>query len=226
MKRLLAVALALFASQLTGCSLLGIELCPADQDLGTLKLVRPRFSVYRGDETLTFANLANEKRVLGNYSYPVPSGSQKLVLTTPCNKSVFIKQEVYYNVPYTFVLFRENKAQYLTSQIYYSFGIEDMRIDQSTNDTLFAETLTVNNGYRLPNTRLRVLIADRGRNSARFSPARLADLLNYRIIADTLLGGQRYKQVYCVKESPTLFFAYPEGIVAFKDEQEWWYRVP
>lgn len=194
--------------------------------MGRLKLTNPTFSPYRGNETLTFANKSGNQLTLTNFEYALMSTEQRLVVSTPCYKSDWNKQQIYYDSPRMYASYRQSKSDY-GNTIYYSFGIQDLRVNQTGSDTLLAEDLTISNNFIRPNSMLRVLVSDRG-NLARFDPVKsqYPRLINFRIIPDTLLGSQSYKQVYCSRQSPTLFFTQKEGIVAFKDEQEWWYHLP
>jgi hypothetical protein len=212
-------------SSLMGC-FLGIESCPEDQKIGQLRLTNPTFSPYRGNEVLTFSNQSGNQLRLTNFEYATLSTEQRLVVSTPCYKSDWNKQVIYYDSPRIFVSYRQSKSDYLNT-IDYSFGIQDLRVDQSTSDTLLAEDLTIYNNFNRPSSGLRVLVSDRG-NRARFDSIRgqYPQLIQYRLIADTVLNGRPYKRIYCLKVSPTLFFTKSEGIIAFKDQQDWWYRTP
>ncbi len=210
---------------LDGC-FLGFDPCPGDQKLGDLQLTNPDFSPYRGNETLNFVTKAGEQMSLTNFESALLSTRQQLIISTPCYKSDFVKQRIYYDVPRLSVSYRKNKNDYLNT-LHYSFGIQDLRTDQTSSDTLFAEDLTISNTFNQPSAQFRVLVSDRG-NRARFDPVKsqYPRLIQYRIIQDTLLNGRSYKQVYCAKESPTVYFTTREGIVLFKDKQQWWYRSP
>lgn len=178
---------------LDGCSLLGIDPCPRDQKLGDLQLTNPNFSPYRGDETLVFANQMGKTISLTNFDYSYLSTHQRLVVSTPCYKSEFIKQQVYYEVPRVFISYRLSKADYRNT-ISYSFGIQDMRIDYAKNDTILAEDLTIYNTFIRPNSELRILVSDRS-NRAQFDPVKgqYPRLTKYRVISDTTINGQLYR---------------------------------
>jgi len=223
MKAIGRLSVAGIMAMLTSCFLEGIKLCPKDENRGRLKLTNPTFSPYQGNEVLKFTNQSGHLLTLTNFEYDVLSTHQRLIMSTPCYKSDFVKQQIYYEIPRLYVSYRQNKSDHL-STIMYSFGIQDLRLDHSSNDTLLAEDLTIINNFTKPSTTLRILVSDRG-NQARFDPikSQYPRLINYRMISDTVLGGHSYKQVYCSKELPSLFFTRQEGIVAFKDDKEWWY---
>lgn len=208
---------------LDGCFLL-IDPCPKDQKLGDLQLTNPGFSPYKGNETLVFTNQAGEQISLTNFEYNTLSTRQRLVVSTPCRKSDWVKQQIYYDVPRVFISYRPSKTNYLTT-LNYSFGIQDLRTDQARSDTVLAEDMTISNTFVRPSTLLRVLVSDRG-NRARFDTVngQYPGLIRYRIIADTTLNGRAYKRVYCADQSPTVYFTTKEGFVAFKDQQQWWYK--
>lgn len=209
---------------LDGCSLIGIEPCPKDQKLGDLQLDNPNFSPYRGNESLVFENQSGKNISLTNFEYGNLSPHQRLVVSRPCYTSEFINQEIYYDVPRVFFTYSLRKSDYRNT-INYSFGIQDMRNDYDKADTILAEVLTIDNSFTRPNSALRILISDRG-NRANFDPVKgpYLRLTQYRVINDTTLNGRPYKQVYCANEAPTVYFNTKEGILAFKDEQEWWYK--
>lgn len=208
---------------LDGCFLI-VDPCPRDQKLGDIQLTNPTFSPYRGDETLTFINQTGQKMSLTNFEYSNLSTHQRLVVSTPCYKSDWVNQQVYYDVPRLFVSYRLDKTNYLNT-LDYSFGIQDLRIDQTKSDTILAEDMTVTNNFTRYSSQLRVLVSDRG-NQRLFDPVKgqYPRLIQYRVISDTLLNDKLYKQVYCAKELPTIYFTNKEGIIAFKDQQQWWYK--
>lgn len=222
---ILLTALIGVSTGLIGC-FLGIESCPKDQSLGLLKLTNPTFSPYQGNETLTFASQSGNQLILSNFEYGTLSNQQRLIISIACSKGEWNRQDIYYDSPYTFIPFRQSKTDYRHT-ISYSFGIQNLRVNPSVSDTVLAEHLSIYNNFTQRTTELRVLVSDRG-NLARFDPVKsqYPSLVNYRIITDTLLGSQSYKDVYCSKGAPTLFYNQQYGILAFKDEQQWWYRVP
>jgi len=209
---------------LDGCSLIGFDSCPKDQKLGDLQLTNPGFSPYQGNETLVFVNQSDQKITLTNFDTAFLTTRRRLVITMPCSINVFIEQEVYYDVPKVFFSYRLSSTDYRNT-LNYSFGIQDLRPDPSKPDTILAETFSITNSFTRPGSALRILVSDRG-NRANFDKVKGAYPLHtqYRIISDTTLNGQRYQQVYCANESPTVYFTSKEGIVAFKDEQEWWHK--
>lgn len=224
MKRIVQfVTVVSFSLCLDGCFLV-LDPCPKDQKLGDLQLTNPNFSPYRGNETLVFTSQTGQKISLTNFEYSTLSTRQRLVVSTPCYKSDWVKQQVYYDTPRIYISYRQNKSDYRNT-LDYSFGIQDLRTDQAKSDTILAEDMTVTNNFSRSGSQLRVLASDRG-NQARFDPVngQYPRLIQYRVISDTTLNGKIYEQVYCSKESPTVFFTTKEGIVAFRDQQQWWYR--
>ncbi|RYC66576.1 hypothetical protein [Spirosoma sordidisoli] len=218
-----SITMVILCVCLDGCFLI-LDPCPKDQKLGDLQLTNPNFSPYRGDETLVFINQTGQKISLTNFEYSTLSTRQRLVVSTPCYKSDWVKQQVYYDVPRVFISYRLSKTNYLTT-LDYSFGIQDLRMDQARSDTILAEDMTISNTFVKPGTLLRVLVSDRG-NRAKFDTVngQYPRLIQYRVISDTAFNGNLYKQVYCSKELPTIYFTTKDGIIAFKDQQQWWYK--
>lgn len=213
--------------------------CPPDENLGKLNLVSPDFAPYKGNETLTFTNAAGSRLTLSNYEYTGRAQERQLVLSMPCYKSEQLRQQIYYITPQVSVSYRTAKTD-LSGSIYYSYGIEDLRVDPDVRsnrpDTVLAEVLTIYNNFTKPNTPLQVLASDRGNRSkfnltaSQYNP--YPGFVAYRTISDTVINGRAYKDVLCSTQtlnalqsaaSPTLYFTRKEGIIAFKDDRQWWY---
>ncbi len=214
--------------------------CPPDENLGKLTLVSPDFTPYKGNETLTYQNAAGNRVTLTNYEYTGRAQERQLVLSMPCYKSELLKQQIFYQTEHRSASYRTAKND-LSSSIYFSYGVEDMRVDPSVRsnrrDTVLAEVLIIHNNFTQPNTMLQVLASDRGNRSKFDLTSKLynpyPEFVAYRTIRDTIISGRAYKDVFYSTQpslnllqpamGPTIYFTRREGIIAFKDNQQWWY---
>lgn len=201
------------------------ELCPKSVELGKLQLINSNFSPYKTtNQVLNFRTTSGEAMTLSNSQFGSKYETIRLEVETTCFHNALNKQVYYYQIPDQFILFQPAKEGSL-NEITYSYSIRDFRVDRSKRDTIVADVLAIENRFTAPFTELRILVNDRN-NLNRFDRKKYPyrDSINFRVIPDTTVNQQNYKNVYVSTVAPTLLFTQKEGIVAFKDKTQWWYK--
>lgn len=204
--------LVLFAAVLGGCG------CPPDVRLGNLTLQSGSFWPYSGKDELIFENARGESVtfITENFS----NQGYRLRQETLCDEGVLDRQEAYYqpNVGY----FQSFKALRTDHFLGLSLNLTIQNdLNTAPADTVFFEQLSVsvyargqmpNGGY------FAMLTSPRGTVPNRIPRY----VLPPRVIADTVLGGRRYQQVYTQPQNPTHFYTKKEGLVALRTADVTW----
>lgn len=228
MKKLAVVGCVLLVFGLNSCFLSFLdegELCPRSVELGKLQFINSNFSPYKtSNQVLDFRATSGETRTLSNSQFGSKFTTSRLEVETTCFHNALNKQVYYYQIPDQFISFLPSKEENQNG-ITYSYTIQDFRVDRSKRDTIAADVLSITNQFTVPWTELRILVNDRN-NLNRFDKERYPykDSNNFRVIADTTVNQQPYKNVYVSTLTPTLLFTQKEGIIAFlKGTDEWFY---
>jgi len=204
--RLVFVGFLLF---LWGCG------CPPDVKLGEIRLRKPDFLQFTGAESLTYTNATTNETSIFNGIDPGYNTS-KLIVASLCSKPPISNQVSYYeSIPFATKIYRGKGIDYQLSYFYKSF-------DPVQGDTAsYIDALNIA-GARFS---LNILVSDRGKPALRSTPL-VKQQDQARVIADTIINGMPYQQVYCHKDtSPSVFFTRNRGVVAFLRDGAWWYQT-
>lgn len=193
------LALLVFLTNLMSCT------CPSDIKLGEIRMINPSFFPYKGNEELTFVSSRGKIMKLKNTAQPQPN---RLFIETLCKKAFSI-QWSYYEGVHAYDLVYRSEIHNFSLQCSFKTLVSN---NSSSSDTLFYDYLGVNN--------LELVVSDRGNKNDEFIRNRL---IQNRTVADTVINGIRYKNVYCRKSEPSIYYTTTQGIIAFYYDNEWWY---
>ncbi|RYF78372.1 MAG: hypothetical protein EOO39_01620 [Cytophagaceae bacterium] len=195
--------------------LLGSCGCPPDVKLGEVRLIKPDFLQFSGAESLTYTNATTSETSIFNGIDPGYNTS-KLIVASLCSKPPISNQISYYeSIPFATKIYRGKGVDYQLSYFYKTF-------DPVQGDTTsYVDALNIA-GSRFS---LNILVSDRGKPALKSTPL-VKQQDQARVIADTIINGKRYQQVYCHKDTPpSVFFTRDRGVVAFLRDGTWWHQT-
>jgi hypothetical protein len=217
-KNLLIYTSMLLAAGLGGCESCT---CPPSVKLGTTSVRSRSYIPYKPGELISFVNSTGGLLTLKDTLDEVKS--EQMIQASQCAKPPLSSSFYYYEVanvrraslkPVTpIALVGLNTAAFTFQHFVYN--------EQGpVQDTLFIDALIVDNNAG--GGSLRIATNERG-NRPRLSANTVNNYIGYRLIADTVLNGAAYQKLYVDPRRPTTYYSVALGIVAFRDNKEWWY---
>lgn len=210
---------SLYSLLITLC-LSGCKRCPPDVKLGEVSVKNTAFISYREGQLLTYVNASGNSLILKDTAdkiESIPLTQESICSNTPLRGSHY-----YYDCLNARSLSLK-PLKYIPG-LYNNYAIsirhEVLNRQGPPADTLFYDSFSAYN--RLNGGSVIIITNERG-NRAKFPINVISISQQYRLIADTVMNGTTYRDVYASVKNPTLFYSASLGVVAFKDKEEWWY---
>ena len=186
--------------------------CPPDVKLGDIRLMKPNFLQLSGTESITYTN-ASSGETLVLLGTPMEYSIEKVLYASLCSKPPIDSQVSYYeSVPFASKRYKSGGVQYEDMHFYYRVWTPVQGDTSSCVDLLSVADLMI-------------VVSDRGKAAVHSIPLVKSKEEQTRIIADTILNNQRYRNVYCKPIAPMSFFTTDRGVVAFRRGNVWWHQT-
>ena len=177
--------------------------------------MKPDFLRLSGTASMTYTNVTTGE-TFALRSEPMEYSSEKILYASLCTKPPISSQISYYeSVPFASKRYKSSGTVYDEIHYYYKVYSPVQGDTTSYVDLLSIAGRQIN---------MYILVSDRGKPNVRSLPL-VKDKDRTRIIADTVLNNQPYRQVYCQATNPTVFFTIDRGVVAFQRTGAWWFQT-